>query len=147
MLLPGKGHSHVLLQREQGLPPIDDLVLQLDHLQSTPLRFSPPGPDDPFLDLDQESSQVLWIRFHQLIKLGKLSWPKEDLGHPELEVFVIEAERLEESLAKESGVETEEIGGHEGFVHVVKLGEGSPTWEALQYQQVRVSCQLCRCKV
>ena len=52
--------------------------LTLDDGQGAPLKSSPVRAQKPLLHFSHQLCKVLRIRLHYLVKLGKLSWPKED---------------------------------------------------------------------
>ena len=73
-------------------------LLTFDDGQCTVLCFPPSRTDQPFLHLLDEQSQIVWIRFHDLIELSKFARPEEHLGQAEFEIIVIETKSLEQSL-------------------------------------------------
>ena len=72
--------------------------LTLDDGQSTPLSFLPARVQKPLLHFSNQLRKVIWIRLHDLIKLGKLSRPKEDFCHSKLELIFAETKSFEQSL-------------------------------------------------
>jgi len=72
--------------------------LTLHDRQSTPLCFFPARVQKPLLHFSNQQCKILWIRLHNLVKLGKFSGTKEDFCHSELEVVLIETKCFEQSL-------------------------------------------------
>lgn len=67
---------------------------------NSPLSLLPPAAQEPLLDLQDKLGQVLWIRLHDLVKLGKLSGSEKYFGQAKLEILVIQTESLEQGFAK-----------------------------------------------
>jgi len=72
--------------------------LTLDDGQRTPLRFLPARAQKPLLYFSDQLCKVLGIRLHDLVELGKLSWPKEDFSHSKLELVFTETKCFKQSL-------------------------------------------------
>ena len=98
------------------------------------MSLLPAAPQKPPLHLHNQLGQVLRVGLDDLVKLGKLSGPEKDFGQAELEVFVVQAEGLEQGLAKKPGVQPGQLRRQELLVHGVQLGEGGPGWEPLLHQ-------------
>jgi len=52
----------------------------------------------PLLHFSNQLCKILRIRLHDLVKLGELSWPKEDFRHSELELILAQTKCFEQSL-------------------------------------------------
>ena len=72
--------------------------LTLDDRQGTPLSFLPARVQKPLLHFSNQLCKILWIRFHNLVKLGKFSGPKKDFCHSKLEVVLVETKCFKQSL-------------------------------------------------
>ena len=72
--------------------------LTLDNWQATPLNLAPSRIDQPLLNLLDQLSQVLRIRFQDLVEFSKLARSEENLRQAKFEVYFIQAERFEQSL-------------------------------------------------
>lgn len=74
--------------------------LTFDDGQGAPLSLLPSRRNEPLPHFADEVREVLRIRLHDLIELGELAGPEEDLRHAELEVVLVQAQRLEQRLRK-----------------------------------------------
>jgi len=120
-LFSGQSHPRASLQFYQRSPAVDDLVLELDDLEGTPLGSPPSASDQPGLDFLDEVDQVLFVGVHDEVELGELPGLEEDLAGPELEVRVVQPQGLEESPAEQLGVQALQRLGEVVLVHLVDL--------------------------
>ena len=81
--------------------------LTFDDHEGAPLPPLPAGADQPAPHLLDQDAQVLGVALHDLVKLGELAWPEEDLGQTELVVVLIQTQRMEQSLELKIELEME----------------------------------------
>ena len=91
-------HSTVLSCKHQTSQYCNGLTL--DNWQTTPLNLAPSHADQPLLNFLDQLSQVLRIRFQDLVEYSKFAGPEENLRQAKLEVYFVQAKRFEQSLQR-----------------------------------------------
>jgi hypothetical protein len=107
--------------------PVNYFIFEFDNRKGTPLDFSPPASQKPTSHLTYQNFHILWIRLHDLVKLGKFSRSKENLCQSKLKIQVVESESFEQSFAEQPWIQSDEILREKTFVHVVQTGELTAT--------------------
>lgn len=73
-------------------------VLTFNNTNSTECRLDPSGTHQPFLNIGNDGSQILRIRFHNAIEFDKFPGPEKHFRDAKLEIFVVQFQRMQHCL-------------------------------------------------
>lgn len=98
--------------------------LTFNHADCTECGLDPARSHQPLLHIGHNRLQILRVGLHDAVELDEFARPEEHFGDAELEVLVVEAQRVQHRLAEHLRLELDQFGRQKRFVHVVELGKG-----------------------